>query len=101
MRECPADELAGWQAFAEQDPVGWNPVWGPISELMSWMAAMRPFGPLEIPATAFLPRMVAVQPRPSPADAKVDRVAQVRAGGGKVIQPPPLIPYTPNKPKEG
>lgn len=92
MAECPADELNGWLDFAEQDPAGWDPLWGPMAQLMSWMSATHPFSPKDIPPKAFLPRRV--EPT-SPEDTQAERVAKIRAGGGRVKEPPKLIPYTP------
>ena len=94
MAECPADEVNGWLDFAEQDPAGWEPLWGPMASLMSWMAATHPFGPKDIPPSAFLPKRV--EPA-TLAETQAERVAKIKAGGGVVKEPPPLVKYTPKK----
>lgn len=92
MREIDAAEVNGWLDFAEQDPAGWEPLWGPMAGLMSWMAATHPFSPRDIPPKAFLP----AKPEPTAAtDTQAERVAKIKAGGGNVKEPPPLVKYTP------
>lgn len=87
MSEITAGDLNGWLLFEEQDPAGWMPEWTPFSHLMSWMAATHPFSPRDVPPKAFLPGpAVKSQPQTS-----VERAASIRAGGGMVVQPPPLI----------
>lgn len=93
MQECPADELNGWLDFAAQDPAGWETQWGPMSQLMSWMAATHPFSPRDVPPKAFLPTVGEAKP----ADTPADRVAKIKAGGGRVIEQKPLIKYTPKR----
>lgn len=92
MGEIDAGELNGWLDFAEQDPAGWEPLWGPMTGLMSWMAATHPFSPRDIPPKAFLPVRVEAT---TAADTQTERVAKIKAGGGRVIEPKPLVKYTP------
>lgn len=91
LAETTAAQLNGWAAYEEQAQTSWRPDWWPFADLMAWMRAMHPNDPKAMSPAAFMPGAAG----PAKAETSGEKAERVKAAGGRVFEPPPLITYTP------